>query len=106
MKIMEYPSFLKIFIFMMNAQLIRNTFGYKEFCIKADQNPKKRSLFMLEYQEIFFSEGEIQVSSTLGIVHNMTVPTIIHKWLTLSKYQNQLRCTEFAPQRWDLMKTH
>ena len=91
---------------MMNAQLIRNIFGYKEFCIKADQNPKRRSLFMLEYQEIFFSEGEIQLSSTLGIVHNMTVPTIIHKWLTLSKYQNQLRCTEFAPQRWDLMKTH
>ena len=82
MKIMEYPSFLKIFIFILNAQLIRNIFGYKKFCIKADQNPK-RSLFMLEYQESFFSEGEIQVSSTLEIVQNMTMPTIIHKWLTL-----------------------
>ena len=54
---------------MMNAQLIRNVFGYKEFCIKADQNPK-RSLFMLQYQESFFFEAEIQVSSTLGIVHS------------------------------------
>ena len=31
---------------MMNAQLIKNIFGYKEFCTKADQKPK-RSLFML-----------------------------------------------------------
>ena len=51
---MEYPSFLKIFFIMMNAQLIRNFFGYKEFCIKADEKPKRRSLFMLEYQESFF----------------------------------------------------
>ena len=65
----------------MNAQLNRNIFGYKEFCIKADQNPKRRSLFMLGYQESFFSEEEIQVSSTLGIVHKMTVPTIIHNGL-------------------------
>ena len=68
---------------MMNAQLIRNVFGYKEFCIKADQNPK-RSLFMLQYQESFFFEAEIQVSSTLGIVHNMTVPSIILQfWFVL-----------------------
>ena len=51
---MEYPTFLKIFFFMMNAQVIRNIFGYKEFCIKADEKPKRRSLFMLEYQESFF----------------------------------------------------
>ena len=69
---------------MMNAQLNRNIFGYKEFCIKADQNPKRGSLFMLEHQESFFSEGEIQVSSTLGIVHNMTVPSIILQfWFVL-----------------------
>ena len=51
---MEYPTFLKIFFFMTNAQVIRNIFGYKEFCIKADEKPKRRSLFMLEYQESFF----------------------------------------------------
>ena len=46
---------------MMNAQLIRNIFGYKEFCIKADQNPKRRSLIMLEYQESFFSKGDSSI---------------------------------------------
>ena len=44
---------------MMNAQLIRNIFGYKEFCIKADQNPK--TLIMLEYQESFFSKGDSSI---------------------------------------------
>ena len=48
---MEYLSVLKIFFFMMNSQLIGNIFGYKEFCVNADQKPKRRSLFLLEYQE-------------------------------------------------------
>ena len=39
---------------MMNVQHIGNIFGYKEFYIKADQKPKRRSLFLLEYQESFF----------------------------------------------------
>ena len=49
------PFFFENFLFHdVNAQLIRNIFGYKEFCIKADEKPKRRSLFMLEYQESFF----------------------------------------------------
>ena len=35
----------------MNVQLVRSIFGYKEFCIKLNQEPKRRSEFMLEYQE-------------------------------------------------------
>ena len=39
----------------MNAQLIRNIFGYKEFCTKTDQKPKRRSLFMLVPKELFLT---------------------------------------------------
>ena len=38
---------------MMNAQLARSIFGYKEFYINANQEPKRRSVFMLEYQKTF-----------------------------------------------------
>ena len=29
-------------VFMMNVQLVRSIFGYKEFCIKVNQEPKKK----------------------------------------------------------------
>ena len=40
----------------MSAQLIGNIFGYKEFCTKTDQKPKRRSLFMLRVpRELFLT---------------------------------------------------
>ena len=49
--VIEYPSFLKMFIFVMSYPIIRQIFGCKYFCINDANNPQKRSLFMIEYHE-------------------------------------------------------
>ena len=49
--VMEYVSFRKMFIFVMNYPVITEIFGFKHFCINDANGPKNRSLFMIEYQE-------------------------------------------------------
>ena len=46
--VMEYPSFLKMFIFFMSYPIIREIFGRKYFFVNDANGPKKRSLFMIE----------------------------------------------------------
>jgi hypothetical protein len=63
-QMMEHTAcVLKIFIFMMNVKLVRNIFGYREFCIKVNQEPKiRRSLFMVETKGSIDSDSKRTVS--------------------------------------------
>ncbi|OMP07638.1 TIR-NBS-LRR RCT1-like resistance protein [Corchorus olitorius] len=44
-------NFLKFVVFVMGNRLFRTMFGCKDFCSVGIQAPKKRSLFMVEFQE-------------------------------------------------------
>lgn len=49
--VIEYPSILKLFFFMMSYPILKEIFGRKDFCINDAKGPKKRSLFLEEYHE-------------------------------------------------------
>ena len=49
--VMEYPSILKLFFFMMSYLILKEIFRRKDFCINNAKGPKKRWLFLVEYHE-------------------------------------------------------